>query len=195
MIIGRLTRDPELRTIPDGTPVAHLGMATNSVYTDKAGVKQQKVEYHDIVLWRRLAEIASQYVKKGAKIYIEGRLQTRSWDDPTGIKRHKTEIVGENMIMLDRPSGGGAQGDYEQGGAWQPRAGFTPSAPTTTRASQPFTPQGESIGSIGVPVAPRPKPPTIHEEELPTIDITEEMGGGASASKEEEEISIEDIPF
>lgn len=102
MIIGNVTRDPEVRTTPTGQTVASLGVATNRRWTDQSGQKKEQVEYHNIVAWRKLAEIISQYVKKGSKVYVEGRLQTRSWDDQSGAKRYKTEIVAENLIMLDR---------------------------------------------------------------------------------------------
>src|SRR6185503_13102373 len=106
MIIGRLTRDPELKTTPNGASVCQLGIATNYVYTNQqSGQKVEQVEYHNVVLWRKLAEIANQYLKKGRRVYIEGRLQTRSWDAQDGSKRSKTEIVCDNMIMLD---GGGS---------------------------------------------------------------------------------------
>jgi single-strand DNA-binding protein len=109
MIIGRLTRDPELRTTPNGASVCQLGIATNYVYTNQqSGQKVEQVEYHNVVVWRKLAEIANQYLKKGRRVYIEGRLQTRSWDAQDGSKRSKTEIVGDNMIMLDGGQGGGS---------------------------------------------------------------------------------------
>ncbi|RJR31204.1 single-stranded DNA-binding protein [Candidatus Parcubacteria bacterium] len=101
MIIGRLTRDPETRTTPSGQSVASFGMATNRVWTDSSGQKQEKVEYHNIVAWGKLAEICSQYLKKGRKVYVEGRLQTRDWEAQDGTKRNRTEIVAENMIMLE----------------------------------------------------------------------------------------------
>ena len=107
MIIGNLTRDPELRNTPNGTPVASFSVATNQIWTDQAGQKQERVEFHNIVAWRKLAEICGQYLKKGAKIYIEGRLQTRDWVGQDGVKRYRTEIVADNMIMLDRIGGGG----------------------------------------------------------------------------------------
>src|SRR3989339_527335 len=110
MIIGNVVRDPEMRSTPGGQNVSSFSIATNLVWKDQSGQKQEKAEFHNIVAWRRLAEISSQYLKKGSKIYIEGRLQTRSWDDPNGIKRYKTEIIAENMIMLDRIGGGGAAG-------------------------------------------------------------------------------------
>lgn len=101
MIIGRLTRDPEVRKIPSGQTVASFSVATNRNWKDQQGNKQEKVEYHNIVAWRKLAEIIQQYVKKGSKIYIEGRLETRSWEDQAGAKKYRTEIIADNMIMLD----------------------------------------------------------------------------------------------
>jgi single-strand DNA-binding protein len=101
MIIGNLTRDPELRTTPNGTSVVSFGVATNFIWTDANGQRQEKAEFHNVVAWRKLAEICGQYLRKGSKVYIEGRLQTRSWDDQTGNKRYITEIVADNMIMLD----------------------------------------------------------------------------------------------
>jgi single-strand DNA-binding protein len=116
MIIGRLTRDPELRTTPNGAQVCQLGLATNYVYTNQqSGQKVEQVEYHNVVLWRKLAEIAAQYLKKGRRVYIEGRLQTRSWDGKDGVKRSKTEIVCDNMIMLDGGSGGGGNAGPSSG--------------------------------------------------------------------------------
>jgi len=102
MIIGNVTRDPELRQTPKGQAVVSFSVATNRRWTDQSGQKHEQAEYHNVVAWRRLAEIVGQYLKKGSKIYIEGRMQTRSWDDQSGTKRYKTEIVAENMIMLDR---------------------------------------------------------------------------------------------
>jgi len=103
MIIGNLTRDPEVRTTPSGQSVVNFSVATNFNWTDETGKKQERAEFHNVVAWRKLAEIIGQYLKKGSKIYIEGRLQTRSWDDQSGVKRYRTEIVADNMIMLDRP--------------------------------------------------------------------------------------------
>lgn len=102
MIIGRVVRDPETRTIPSGQMVASFSLATNRQWADQSGQKQEKAEFHNIVAWRKLAEICQQYVKKGMKVYIEGRLETRSWDDPQGVKKYRTEIIAQNMIMLDK---------------------------------------------------------------------------------------------
>lgn len=102
MIIGYVTQDPEARMTPQGTAVTSFSVATNLVWTDQSGVKQSKVEFHNIVAWRKLAEICAQYLKKGKRVYVEGRLQTRDWEDQTGVKRYRTEIVADNMILLDR---------------------------------------------------------------------------------------------
>jgi len=102
MIIGNLTRDPEVRTTPTGQTVASFAVATNFIWTDQSGQKQERVEFHNVVAWRRLAEICGQYLRKGSKVFIEGRLQTRDWTGQDGVKRYRTEIIAENMIMLDR---------------------------------------------------------------------------------------------
>lgn len=106
-LIGNITRDPEVRTTPSGKSVTTLGVATNRAWTDAAGQKQTQVEFHSVVLWSKLAEIAGQYLRKGSRIYIEGRLQTREWTAQDGAKRTRTEIVAENMIMLS----GGPRGE------------------------------------------------------------------------------------
>lgn len=109
MLIGNLTRDPELRTTPQGVPVATFSVATNLTWKDQSGNRQTKAEFHNIVAWRKLAETCAQYLKRGAKVYLEGRLQTRSWDDQSGAKKYRTEVVIDNMIMLDRKEGGSSQ--------------------------------------------------------------------------------------
>ena len=106
MIIGNLTRDPEIRNTPSGQTVASFAVATNLIWTDQSGQKQEKVEFHNIVAWRRLAEICGQYLHKGSKVFIEGRLQTRDWIGQDGVRRFRTEIITENMIMLDRAGTG-----------------------------------------------------------------------------------------
>ena len=105
-IIGNITRDPELKQIPGGQTVVSFSVATNFTWKDQAGAKQERVEFHNIVVWRKLAEIVGQYVKKGSKVYVEGRLQTRDWEGEDGIKRYRTEIVADNVIMLDRKGAG-----------------------------------------------------------------------------------------
>lgn len=110
MIIGNLTRDPEVRTTTSGQTVANFSVATNSSWTDQQGQKQERTEFHNIVAWGRLGEIVGQYLAKGRKVYAEGRMQTRDWETPDGQKRQRMEIVAENVIMLDRaPQGGEPQ--------------------------------------------------------------------------------------
>lgn len=110
MIIGRLTRDPETKTIPSGQMVATFSVATGRQWTDKeSGQKKEQTEFHNVVAWRRLAEICQQYLKKGSQVYLEGHLQTRSWDDPSGVKKYRTEIVADQMIMLGGKGQDGAQ--------------------------------------------------------------------------------------
>ena len=104
-LVGRLTRDPETRALPSGKSVANFGLATDRYFVDKAGQKQQQTEFHNIVLFGRLAEIASQYLNKGSLVLIEGRLQTRAWQDTSGNKRSRTEIIAQSMQLGPRTAG------------------------------------------------------------------------------------------
>jgi single-strand DNA-binding protein len=113
MIIGNLTRDPELRSTPSGQNVASFSVATNLVWTDQSGQQQKKTEFHNVIAWRKLADICGQYLKKGSKVYIEGRLQTTDWTGQDGVKRYRTEIVTENMIMLDKSGSSSSDGGYD----------------------------------------------------------------------------------
>ena len=124
-ILGRLTRDPEVRTTPSGQSVATLAVATNRVWTDQTGVRQERSQFHNCVLWGRLAEIAGQYLAKGRRLYVEGRIETRDWTGQDGVKRYRTEIVAENIIMLDGPRSAPG-GEAQAGGASVPP---TPNAP------------------------------------------------------------------
>lgn len=102
MLIGNLGRDPEVRYTPSGVAVATFTLATNESWKDQEGNTQERTEWHNIVAWRKLAEICGEWLKKGKKVYIEGRIQTRSYDDKnTGTKKYMTEIVADNLIMLD----------------------------------------------------------------------------------------------
>ena len=123
MIIGNLTRDPETKTLPSGQTVANFSVATNFVWKDaQTGEQKTQAEYHNVVAWRKLGEICGQYLKKGSKVFIEGRLQTRSWDDQNGVKHYRTEINAENMIMLDRAGTNPGVGQQFGGGAQAPSA-------------------------------------------------------------------------
>lgn len=101
ILVGNLGADPELRFTPSGIQVASVSLATTETWNDRNGERQERTEWHRLVLWRRLAELAGQYLKKGSKLYIEGKLKTRSWDDPKGQKHYITEIVVVDMQMLD----------------------------------------------------------------------------------------------
>ncbi len=103
-ILGNLTRDPEMRQTPTGKNVANFGVATNRMWTDPTGNKQTQTEFHNVVVWGRLAEIASQYLAKGRLVFIEGRISTSSWQDQQGQKKYRTEIVAENMQLGPRPN-------------------------------------------------------------------------------------------
>ena len=113
-LIGNVTAQPEVKETPSGQSVASFSLATNRSYKDASGEKQDQAEYHNIVVWGKLADITEQYVTKGKKLYIEGRIQTRSWETDNG-KRYKTEIVGESLLMLS--------------------GGDTPTAPKSVKAS------------------------------------------------------------
>jgi len=102
LLIGNLTRDPELKALPSGQHLVSFGLATNRTYKDKNGQKQEATEFHNIVAWTKLAEICAQLLKKGRKVYVEGRLQTRSWQAQDGTQKQRTEIVINDMIILDR---------------------------------------------------------------------------------------------
>lgn len=111
MVYGNLTRDPEMKALPSGQQVTSFSLATNRVWKDKSGAKQESVDYHNIVMFAKLAELAHQYLKKGSSVFIEGRMQTRSWDDPTG-KKYRTEIVADTMQFGPRAGGATTGGSY-----------------------------------------------------------------------------------
>jgi len=100
ILVGRLGKDPEVKYTQTGVPVARFTLATDESWKDQSGEKQQRTEWHNIVAWRKLAEICGQYLNKGKLVYIEGRLQTRSWEDKEGNKRYTTEVQADNMVML-----------------------------------------------------------------------------------------------
>lgn len=145
IIVGRLTRDPDMRTTPSGQTVATLSMATNNFWTDKGGTRQERTEFHNVVLWGRLAEIAGQYLTKGQECFVEGRLQTREYTAKDGTQRKVTEIIGENMQLGNRAQGGG-QGGYQ--GGTRSAAGAAAAAPAAAKAPA--------------------------EEEIPTINLDDE---------------------
>jgi len=102
LICGNTTRDPEVKTIPSGQNVATFSVATNRTWTNKSGQKQEEVDFHNIVAWGRLAEIVGQYLKKGGLVFVEGRIHTRSWEDQSGTKKYRTEIIAERVQLGPR---------------------------------------------------------------------------------------------
>lgn len=147
ILIGNLGKDPEVKYTPTGTPVAKFSLATNESYKDKAGQWQERTEWHNIVAWQRLAEIVGEYVKKGSKLYIEGRIQTSSWDDKqTGEKKYKTEIIANELVLLsgrgEPDSGGGSRG-YSRGAS--PEGGNFDQSQGQPEESHPTQIQDEDI--------------------------------------------------
>lgn len=127
-LFGNLTRDPEMRSLPNGNKVTSFSLATNRIYKDANGAKQEQVEYHNIVVFGRQAETSAQYLKKGQGVMIEGRIQTRSWDDKTtGEKKYRTEIVADAVQF--GPKSGGAGAPSESGSTATPAAAMAASAP------------------------------------------------------------------
>ena len=108
LVIGNLTRDPEMRSLPSGIQVASFSVATNRVWKDKNGAKQESADFHNIVVFGRQAEIVGQYLKKGSSVLVEGRMQTRSWDGQDGQKKYRTEIVADRVQFGPRSQGGGS---------------------------------------------------------------------------------------
>jgi single-strand DNA-binding protein len=117
ILVGNLGRDAELRYTPGGAAVATLNLATTEVWNDKGGQRQEKTEWHRIVLWGKQAESLQEYLTKGKQIYVEGRLQTRQWDDKDGNKRYTTEIKADRITLLGGGGGGGRGASMERGGA------------------------------------------------------------------------------
>ena len=124
ILVGRLTRDPEIRNTASGQTVSSVSIATNRVWKDKSGQKQEQTEYHNVVLWGRLAEITGQYLTKGQEAYFEGRLQTRKYTGKDGVERRTTEIVAENMQLGSRASGN--SGNYSSPGTPHPSVSKAP---------------------------------------------------------------------
>jgi single-strand DNA-binding protein len=143
ILVGNLGRDAELRYTPGGAAVATINMATTEVWNDKAGQRQEKTEWHRVVLWGKSAESLTEYLTKGKQIYVEGRLQTRQWDDKDGNKRYMTEIRGDRIVLLS--GGGGRSGGVgSYGGGARGQAGPAPAASAGDDPTTPVPPDGPS---------------------------------------------------
>jgi len=125
ILVGNLGKDPEVRHLENGTAVANFPIATSESYKDREGNRVDQTEWHNVVVWRKLAEIAESYLKKGSQIYLEGKLRTRSWDDPQGNKRYTTEVVADTFTMLGRRD----DAQNNQGGGNYNAPSSTPAAP------------------------------------------------------------------
>jgi single-strand DNA-binding protein len=176
LLVGRVTADPQLRTTPGGQSVTTIGVATNRVWNDKNNQRQEETEFHNVVLWGRQADIASQYLKKGAMVLIEGRLRTRSWTDKTGQQRKTTEVMAERLQLGPRPQGqggggnfGGGQGGGQSSGNWQ------------GGSSQGGSNSGSGFNQNNSTPQSADRSP---EEEIPVINLDDEA-----------DIKPEEIPF
>ena len=181
MLIGNLTRDPELRYTPSGTAVCSFRVATNRSWTPSDGSeRKEETEFHRIVAWNKLAELCSQLLVKGRKVYVEGRLQTRSWETPEGDKKYITEVVSEDMVVLDSRR------------ALEEREGQPAEEKEETKAEEP---EAESVEKRAVEAK--------GEEAAPSKKATKQKGkaeGEETAEKAKEEadsgeIDVDDIPF
>lgn len=143
ILIGNVGADPELRYTPTGTAVTNFNIATNESWSDSSGERHERTEWHRIVVWRRLAEICNQYLRKGSRVYIEGSLQTRSWEGQDGQKRYTTEVVARDMQMLD------SRGDIDSGGSMSPDPGQSSEGTRDPRSGTPDKGAGQDTGSGG----------------------------------------------
>ena len=180
-LIGNLTADPELRNTPSGQPVCNFRMATNRIWNDRETNQQQKkTEFHSIVLWRRLAEIAAQFLSKGSLVLIEGRLETRTWQDPSGSKRYRTEIIAERMQLGPRGVGNKSTPAFSQQPA--PAKEEIPvieeDAPLSTSSEQTASEEDTNSKENTEPAPEQPKQEKPKEQQEP-----------------QEEIDVKKIPF
>jgi single-strand DNA-binding protein len=151
MVLGNLTRDPEMRYTPNGSAVTSFSVATNRSWKTEKGDVREESEFHNVVAWNKLAELCSQLLQKGTRVFVQGRLQTRSWDDTNGTKHYKTEIVADDMVVLERARQGGTYG----------------------QAHEAQTPEAQA------PISEEPKEEkkVKEKEEKPKDEFTEEVAG------------------
>ena len=174
-ILGNLTADPIIRSLPSGQIVANFGVATNRIFYDKSGQKQQQTEFHNVVAFGKIAEIAQQYLKKGSLVLIEGRLQTRNWEDSAGNKRTRTEIITERLQLGPK--------NLQQ----------TPEINIPTE--EPTPPQEELKEEIPIIEEASPEAETQENQKEEKSQTQEIDAKALEKDKEDEEINIEDIPF
>lgn len=147
LIIGNLTRDPELKALPSGIQVASISVATNRVWKDQNGSKQESTDYHNVVVFGRQAETAAQYLKKGSSVLVEGRMQTRSWDGQDGKKQYRTEVIADRIQFGNRPGGEGAGAGA---GSSRPSSGGYGSSASASKPSSKAN-DADSMPSVDYP--------------------------------------------
>lgn len=172
ILIGRLTQDPDSRSIPSGQNVTTIRMATNRVWKDPSGQRKDATEYHTVIAWGRLADVAAQYLKKGGLVMIEGRLQTRNWTDQSGVKKYYTEIIAEGLQLGPRSAGGFGEASPRPAGTSSP----TDSSPMADI-------KNPSVGGRS----------PVKDSDIPIIDENEPMNAGVE--EDEMKIKEEDLPF
>lgn len=180
ILVGRLTRDPEVRNTNSGQTVTNVGIATNSFWTDQNGQKQERTEFHNIVLFGRLGEVAGQYLVKGQEAYFEGRIQSRSYTGKDNVERRVTEIVAENMQFGSKPQGGG--GNYNNNQSPQNNQFNQQNQSSQQSQSNQQTQQAQQ-GPTNQ--SAQSSQAAAKEEEIPTINLDDEQ----------DEVKIEDVPF
>ena len=162
MLIGNLTRDPEIKYTPKGTAIADIGLAVNRTYTTEGGEKREEVTFIDVTLWGRVAEIVGEYCKKGRPLFVEGRLQLDTWDDKaTGQKRSKLKVVGENIQLLGAREGGGGGGGGGEHGESRSEGRSEGRSDGRPQQSRPAS----------RPASPPPRPPADPDLDVPEDDI------------------------
>ncbi len=211
IIVGRLGQDPEIRYMPDGTPVANFSVATSESWTDRnTGEKKERTEWHRIVAWRRLAEICAQYLSKGKQVYVEGRIQTEEWQDREGNKRYTTKIIASQMQMLGSradagaPGSGTNQGGYAQGSGSQGGGTYQGGSVSGTHqgggnqgsyqqkqnvSPASAAPPEEDWHNIGAPGG------TNYPDDMEPSEIREEMGSPGGEIPPGDGPDDDDIPF
>ncbi|MDO8486850.1 MAG: single-stranded DNA-binding protein [Candidatus Curtissbacteria bacterium] len=196
LLIGNLTRDPELRYTPSGAAVCSFGVATNRVYTSSDGQKKEEVEFSKIVSWGKLAELCSQLLTKGRKVYVEGRLQTRSWETPDGQNRQTTEVVIDDMRILDSRPGYGV--GTAEGAAGSPAEEVLDAEDAEEKAPADG---GEKVSAEAGGAEDKPKravkaakneDPPAHSGSEPSGSKT---GGEPKTNEEDQKVDLDDLPF
>jgi len=175
ILIGRLTQDPDSRSIPSGQNVTTIKIATNRVWKDPSGQRKEATEYHVVIAWGRLSDIAAQYLKKGGLVMIEGRLQTRNWTDQSGVKKYITEIIAENLQLGPRTMGTQGAGGFASRN--EPSTGVK-----NYQSQDPVESRPNLSGQM-----------PIKDSDIPIIDENEPMHSGIE--EDEMKIKEEDLPF